>query len=224
MYALMLDRAMLFESGETGFNFSLTYLHDEMSSQSWWTTQFSGLVGLPRNVQFEFSLPYSADADGGSGAWGDVWMGLAKAFMLPHDRNSLINLFAGRTFPSATENSFMDAGLSFSHRADPMVVFGGLTALWPLPAKLPSYELVINMGSELALTPETALSASLAIGRQPPPREGDNRQTQKRLFATVDFSFYKVLTRNMGLSMGLGVKAIGDVPNLRITLAVPMVF
>jgi hypothetical protein len=177
-------------------------------------------------MQFEFSLSYSANAADGLGASGDVWMGLVKAFRLRDNRNSpLLNLFAGNRFSSLPGNNSIDVGLSFSWRVDPMMFFGGLAALWPLPGKLSSYEVVIHIGSELALTPETALSTSLAIGRfPPPPRDEDDTQEQKLIFATVDFSLYWVLTRSLGLKIGLGVKAIGYVPDLQVTLAVPINF
>lgn len=202
-------------------------------------------VGLGWDSQLQVRVPYiwaSAASDSGSG-FGDFELGLSR--QLRREGESLPSLVASLGWLSrtgqdpftsdgvATGGGFnvLQAGVLALKRSDPLVYYGGASYSAPQGRDVrgvqlqPGDSIGVRFGGILAASPTASVSAGLTLAFLREARiDGDRVPDSDTVLGTFALGFGKVLTRRILLNVSSELRVTGAVPDLRLTITLPVRF
>lgn len=216
------------------------------------TADLSFRLGLAGDTQLEIGLPYrwrrletvttanfsALEVSGQTGEGpGDVRIALARSVWREgaHSPDIIGRLTWDTDTGERSDNGVslgggfheLRGGLSFIKREDPMVFVGGLSYEYSLEenAIKPGDTLAANIGSYVALSPQTSLNFSLSLAYQEETRlSGDVQEGSDRNIGTLIIGGSTITGRRTLLNLTLGVGLTEDANDMSIALSLPMRF
>lgn len=221
--ALVREGGALLAPGVWEAESSLGYAHDAAMRQTGYEAAIGWRVGLPWHMQLDGTLPYEHQAGGGS-RWGGARLGLT-ADLTPERSRDAVGLLAwvSRQFPSGMADAgVVAAGFGLTQRQDPLVISSSLDLWRPQHRPQSSTGLNLRQSMALALAPERSLSVSLDIGRMPHIAETDLPAVHRRGYAILSLALNTALTPQLLVNVGISLRVMGQVPNVRLFAAFPL--
>lgn len=244
--ALVREGSSVLPVGEIELEPELSYAHwdagRDLQLRSTQELAVSLRVGLPGNVQAELRVPYlhnTTATDSGSGS-GNVDLGFTKELARERDgRPSLLGwlgyTIAARrdgsdgTVPLGSGYRAARAGLTVTYRLDPLVVFGSASYEVLFPKQVGGVEVApgnvvgLRLGSALAASPRTSMSAAVSLGFPQAMRIGGVREPDSDApWGTLQLGLATVLSPSMLLNIGSEFRVMGSAPDLRLTISLPI--
>jgi len=201
-------------------------------------------VGLPWDAQFQVRVPYVhvATAAGSATALGDIDLALSR--QLGREDGYWPGTFVALGWTSRTGRDGFDgsvptgggfnvlqAALTAVKRQDPMVYYGTLSYADPRARVLegsrvdPGSTTGLRFGGILAATPETSISLGVDLGFVGDSRvDGQPVPGTDAVLGTLQIGFAAIVTRSLMFSLNGDFRFSGNVPNFRLTLALPIRF
>jgi hypothetical protein len=207
-------------------------------------TALSMRAGLPWESQFQVRVPYLhvVSATGSRTAFGDAELSLAKQVMreAPGRPGLIASLgwlartgedgFDGRT-PTGAGFNVLQAGLTAVKRADPLMLYGGMSYATPLQRRVSGNEIApgdtlgLRLGALLAASPETAVNFGLNLGFvRPTEVNGQAVADSDAVAGTLQLGVGTVLTRSVLLNVSGEFRVAGSAPNFRLIVSLPVRF
>jgi hypothetical protein len=199
-------------------------------------------VGLPWQTQLSLSLPYvhnEARAGPSSSGLADAGVLVSKELLRESDWVPNLVGSVGWTSPTSHGNTFgpisyvsgFQAGFTASKRLDPLVVFMTGSYYSSLSHEIagtkinPSDVVGFRMGTSLAISPATALTAAMNFNYLVDPHAGDLVvPNADRLLTSVDVGLSTVLWKRTLLNVTAQFGITGHVPDFRLMTSVPVRF
>jgi hypothetical protein len=209
-------------------------------------------LGLPGDAQLEIGLPYrwrrnetvtnvnfsplETSSQTGDGP-ADVRVAIAKTFWREgaHSPDVIGRLTWDTDSGESSDNGVslgggfheLQAGLSFIKREDPVVFVGGLSYEKTFEKDMikPGDTLAVNVGSYVALSPQTSLNFSLSMAYQDEAEiAGNVLEGSDRNIGTLNIGGSTFIGRGTLLNLSLGVGLTEDADDLSVVLSLPMRF
>lgn len=209
-------------------------------------------MGLPGDTQLEIGLPYrwrryetvtnvnlsplEAASQTGDGP-ADIQIAIAKALWreAAHSPDVIGRLTWDTDTGESSDNGVslgggfheLRAGLLFIRREDPVVFVGGLSYehTFEKNAVIPGDTLVVNVGSYVALSPQTSLNFSLSMAYQDETKfDGSVLAGSERKIGILNIGGSTIIGRGSLLNLSLGVGLTEDADDLSVSLSLPMRF
>jgi len=204
-------------------------------------------LGLPWDTQLELGLPYrwrevgtvtkvdfaptDASSQSGSGV-GDLRVGLAKTLLREGlGRPDLIGRFTWDTATGKTDDNGVSLGGGFNEfqgsltaikRQDPVVFVGGLSYEYTLEKDQlqPGATISTNLGSHIALSPETSLSLSFVAAYQKETElSGSKIDGSDRTVGSVVLGGSTLLAPGTLLNLSSGIGLTDDADDFSLSLS-----
>lgn len=201
-------------------------------------------AGLPWESQVQARVPYVhvSTSAGSETALGDVDLSLSRQFR--GERQSLPSLVGSLSWRSRTGRDGFDggiptgggfdvfqAGLTALKRHDPLVYFGGLSYASAVSRTIAGIEvepgdaLGLRLGGILAARPDTSVNLGLNLAFVRTARLGGQRVPESdTVVGTLQVGLATILTRRMMLNLSADLRVTGEVPNFRLSAALPIRF
>jgi len=209
-------------------------------------------LGLPGDTQLEIGLPYrwrrnetvtnvnfsplEASTHTGEGP-GDVRIAVAKTLWreAPHSPDVIGRLSWDTDTGGSSDNGVSLNGgfhevrgaLSFIKREDPVVFVGGLSYEYTFEENAinPGDTLAANIGSYVALSPQTSLNFSLSMAYQEESKlSGSVLEGSDRKIGSLIIGGSTIIGRRTLLNLSLGVGLTEDADDVSVSLSLPMRF
>jgi len=201
-------------------------------------------AGLPWDSQIQLRVPYVhvSTSAGSETALGDVDLSLSRQVkregsLLPSLVGSLG--WHGRTGKEAQDGGVptgggfdvVQAGLTALKRHDPLVYYGGLSYSSPLSRSIdgthvdPGDALGVRLGGILAARPDTSVNLGLNLAFVRAARLNGQRVPESdTVLGTLQLGFGRILTRRAMLNLAADLRVTGEVPDFRLSVALPIRF
>ncbi|MES2939502.1 MAG: hypothetical protein V4864_17570 [Pseudomonadota bacterium] len=201
-------------------------------------------LGLPGDAQIQLEIPYvrNTSAPASGSGLGDVDISFTKELLREGAGRpgllATVGYTAGTGDDGLTTGVPLGAGvhawrggLTAVKRLDPMVFFGALTYAVPSSRTIsgvdyaPGNVVGLRLGGVLAASPDTSVSAGLNLGFPRSTRVGGIAvPDSNEPYGTLSLGVGTVLSRNVMLNVGADVRVMGNAPNMRLTVSLPVRF
>ena len=199
-------------------------------------------MGLPWQTQLSFSLPFvHNEGRDGSSSSGLADAGFLVSKELLRESDWVPNLVGsvGWTSPTSHGNTFgpipyvsgFQGGLTASKKLDPLVVFMSASYFSSLSHEVagtkvnPSDVVGFRMGTSLAISPATALTAGMNFNYLVDPHAADFVvPNADRLLTTVDIGLSTIIWQRTLLNITAQFGVTGHVPDFRLMTSIPIRF
>jgi hypothetical protein len=201
-------------------------------------------AGLPWDSQIQMRIPYVhvSTSAGSETALGDVDLSLSK--QVKREGSLLPSLVGSLGWHSPTGKDAQDGGvptgggfdvvqvgLTGLKRHDPLVYYGGLTYSSPLSRSIdgtdvdPGDALGVRLGGILAARPDTSVNLGLNLAFVRAARLNGQRVPESdTVLGTLQVGFGTILTRRAMLNLSADLRVTGEVPDFRLSVALPIRF
>jgi hypothetical protein len=241
---LVREGGLVLSAGTYELSPQLSYAHwdkvQDPDIRNSYAAAMSFRVGLPWQTQLSFSLPYvhNEGRDASSGL-GDAGFLVSKEVIRESDWVPNLVGSVGWTSPTSHGNTFgpipyvsgFQAGLTASKKLDPLVVFMSASYFSSLSHEVagtkvnPSDVVAFRMGSSLAISPATALTAGMTFNYLIDPHAADFVvPNSDRLLTTVDVGLSTIIWKRTLLNITTQFGVTGHVPDFRLMTSIPIRF
>lgn len=218
---------------------------DSMKSPSVDNTYSSALgfrMGLPWQSQLSVAVPYVVNDERGGGTssgFGDVGFMFSKVLHRETETHPALVGSIGWTSPTSNACclgpipyvSGFQGGVTASKRLDPLVAYASVSYFSSLSRRVagttvdPSDVIASRLGGSLAVTPATSLTAGINLSfLTDPPPGSPSAASPDRVLSTVDLGFSTIVWPKTLFSVSGQFGLTGNVPDFRITTAMPIRF
>ncbi len=201
-------------------------------------------LGLPGDAQIQLDVPFVRNATAlasGSGL-GDVDIGLTKELLREGAGRPGLLAMAGYTagtgddgfttgVPLGAGTHVWRGGLTAVKTLEPVVLFGSLTYAVPAGRTIwgvgyaPGNVVGLRLGGVLAASAGTAVSLGLNLGFPRATRVGGIAvPDSSEAYGTLSLGVGTALSRNVMLNVGADVRVMGNAPNVRLAVSLPIRF
>ena len=201
-------------------------------------------AGLGWESQLQVRVPYvqASTVQGSATRFGDLDLALSHQFV--RERGSLPSLVASVGWVSRTGQDALSgaiptgggfdvwqAGATALKRDDPLVYYGGLSYSSPRARSAagtdfePADVVGLRMGGFLAASPDTSLNVGLNLGFVGTARvNGERVPDSETVLGTLQIGLGKIVAPRVMLNIAAELRVTGDVPDLRLGVALPIRF
>lgn len=244
---LVRQGGLLLRAGAYEIESQISYAHWDKSRSSLRSVAEAALslrAGLGWESQFQLRVPYVHVRSSARSATsvGDLDFSLSR--QLTQDRGSWPGVIASLAWLSRTGQDGFDGkvptgggfdvaqvGLTAVKRHDPLVFYGGLSYASPRSREIFGFQVApgdtvgVRLGSILAASPATSVNVGLNLGFVSATRLNGQRVPESDTVAgTLQIGFGTILTRGMILNVSGDLRVTGNVPDFRLSAALPIRF